>query len=265
MTRMQIVVTSIAVLLLLGLYLGPDTKPRKQRELEKVRALQAETASVDVLRQQAKSELSGAQRGEIALMEQKINALPEDDPQRIEALKALSGKWYEYGYPALAGAYAQNIAEQLDTEETWSIAGTTYAICLQTTQEERIRNFCTTRAVAAFENAISLNPDNVTHRVNLALCYAENPPQNEPMKGILMLRELNQKQPENVLILNSLARLALRTGQLDRAVERLEEAIAIEPQNATTICLLAQAYVSSGNEAKAATFAQRCEALRNQQ
>jgi cytochrome c-type biogenesis protein CcmH/NrfG len=85
-----------------------------------------------------------------------------------------------------------------------------------------VKAFCNQRAVQAFENAISLNPDNASHRLNLALTYTEMPPEDNPMKGILLLRELQEQYPENTQVLNALGRLAIQTGQYARAVERLD-------------------------------------------
>ena len=115
--------------------------------------------------------------------------------------------------------------------------------------------------VMAFENAISINPDNIAHKVNLALCYAERPPVDNPMKGVLMLVELNKSAPKNVLVLNTLARLAIRTGQYDRAIERLSTAIEEEPNNEKSICLLAQAYEAKGDTENASVFKQRCQSI----
>ncbi|MEL6867343.1 MAG: tetratricopeptide repeat protein, partial [Bacteroidota bacterium] len=139
--------------------------------------------------------------------------------------------------------------------------GTTYAIGVQRISDERIRKYCTGRAVQAFESAISLEPDNLSHRVNLALCYTEDPPQDNPMKGILMLVDLNKQHPENVLVLSNLARLAMKTGQFDKAVERLQQALAVEPENVRVNCMLAQAFESAGKAAEAAPFQQKCVEL----
>lgn len=260
MNWLQVAIISAAVALFFVLYLGCDTKSNKQQALEKSRAMAIESTDINSILQAAKSQLTALEGSELLALEQQLESAGTDEA-KVAALKGLSGVWYQLGQPAIAGTYAQNIAELTGTEEAWSITGTTYAICLQNTQEDKVRSYCMNRAVKAFENAISINPENLAHRVNLALCYTENPPQDNPMKGILMLRALNEQQPDNVLVLNTLARLALKTNQFDRAVERLEQSYSIEPQNPNTVCLLAQAYQGSGQSAKASEFAQRCKAL----
>lgn len=263
MNKLQWIVLGSAVVLFFILYFGCDTKPAAQKALEKSRALQVESTDLTELLLTAKSSLDASQAAAVATLEEQLEKA-SSDTAKLEILKQLSGTWYQLGQPAIAGTYAQRVAEALNDEESWSITGTTFAICLQMAQNESIKNYCLGRAVQAFENAISINPDNVAHRVNLALTYADTPPQDEPMKGILMLRELNQQQPNNVLVLNSLARLAIKTGQFDRAKERLEQAITVEPQNVNTICMLAQVYEQLGESEQAKTFADRCAAVNNQ-
>lgn len=260
MTKLQWIIIFSAVGLFFLLYFGCDTKTGKQQQLEKTRALQAESTDINVLLKNAKAGLSSSQNGRIFLLEQEL-AQSEDDSLRIGQLQRLSGAWFDFGHPAIAGHYAQEIAESTGTEESWSIAGTTYTICVQQTAEEKVRDYCTGRAVRAFENAISLNPDQIAHQVNLALVYTENPPQDNPMRGVLMLRELNDAHPNNVLVMNTLARLAIKTGQFDRAIQRLETSLELAPENQNTICLLATAYAGAGQAyaAKATEFAARCQ------
>lgn len=259
MTKLQWAVIASAIALFLVMYFGCGHKPNNIKALEKSRALAAESTDVNALLQEAKAGLSPVQTDAVLALEAQLGEAGADT-SRVALLKQLSGQWYELGAPALAGYYAQQVAEATGEEEAWSIAGTTYTICIQRSQEQKIRDFCTGRAVQAFENAISLNPESVAHQVNLALAYAANPPQDDPMKGILMLRTLNQNNPDNVLILNTLARLAIQTGQFNRAIERLEHALSLDPGNIDSACLLAQAYEGAGDSAKASEYAERCRA-----
>ena len=257
MTKLQIVVVSSMVLLFAGMYFGLDIKPKKQKAIEQSRAIEAESTDINALMDDAKAELTAEKSTLILSIETKLNEA-KTDSARIEILKELSGAWYRMDRVELAGFYAQRIAEIENSDESWGIAGTTYTIGVQRAKEEKIKQFCFGRAIKAFENAISLSPSNTTHKVNLAVCYAENPPPENPMKGILMLRDLIEKEPENVLVLSTLGRFAIQTGQYDKAVERLSKAIKIEPENIKANCLLAQAFRELGDNEKADKYAKFC-------
>lgn len=261
MTKLQwsIVIGSIGLFVLM--YFGCDRVPPKQKSVEASRSLSAQATNLGALLMDAKSKLSSEEANMILALESQVESVANES-DRIEMLKRLSGKWFDFGYSSIAGGYARQIAEIEGTEESWSIAGTTFAIGIQRSDEPKVREFCTEQAVQAFENAISINPGNLDHKVNLALCYVENPPETEPMKGIQMLIGLNQQDPDNVLVLNNLGRLAIRTGQYDRAIQRLERALSLEPDNQNTICLLAQAYRESGANEKAQEMESKCERTR---
>jgi len=248
--------------LVFALYYGCDTKPKAQQELERSRALSAESTGEESIKAAALQRLSPANTAEIQQLEQQLNDAVLDTA-RASALKSLSSRWYNLEEPAMAGIYAQRVAELENTEESWSIAGTTFSICTQRANDDQIRDFCSGRAIQSFEAAASLDPGNLRHKVNLALVYTENPPENNPMRGIQMLLELNQSNPDNVYILNNLGRLSIQTGQYERAIERLTKVLELESDNRRAICLLANAYNGKGDQQQAAVYRQRCNEMNN--
>lgn len=258
MTRNQWLVLASALLLLCILYFGFSKVPPKQQDLEKSRFMNVEATSLTNLVNTAYEQISPAQKTIVEAIQLDVEKSGTDTIAKVEQLKALAGTWYEYKYPGISAVYAEDIAEIVKTEESWSIAGTTYALCVKNTEDQKEREFCSKRAIKAFEKSISINPDNIDNRINLAICYVDNPLQDNPMQGILMLRDLNTKYPENVAVLNQLGKLAIQTNQIDKALVRLEAAYAIEPENQTTICLLASAYKSANNQLKANEFANKC-------
>ena len=262
MTKLQYAVLASATILFVILYFVFDTKPPRQALVEKSRALQAQDINIDALSNQALDDLDAQAKAKISGLSQALDTVLTEEG-KIPLLKELSGAWYAVGQPALAGNFAEQVATLENTAESWGIAVTTFSLCIQRSTDEKLRSYCTKQAVTAYENAISLAPNDVNQRVNLALTYTANPPEDNPMKGILLLRELNSQYPENVTVINNLARLAIQTGQFDRAIQRLEQAISLEADNLNSVCLLAQAYEGKGDQANAETFAQKCQELRN--
>lgn len=258
MNRTQYSVILAALALFLLLYLGFDTKTEKQKVSEQSRSLQAESTSLETLEADAKAHLTPGQTAEVADLEKQMEAAGSDKA-RISALKDLSGWWYRAGQLPIAGGIAEEVAALENADTAWSVAGALYFSALVATEDQTVRSFCATHAVKAFENAASLNPDNPEHRVNLALVYSENPPPNNPMQAVLMLRDLESKYPDNPAVYNALGRLAIKTGQWQRAVDRLEKAWSLSKNNPNTPCLLAKAYDALGNTAKAQEFAGICK------
>jgi Flp pilus assembly protein TadD len=262
MTKVQWRIITAAAGLFGLLFWGFDTKPDKHISVEKQRALSATSTDVGVLLEEAKKGLSAQQMSVIMALELETEQASADSV-KSNRFKRLSSAWYEYENPAIAGYFAEKAAEIENSEEAWSISGTTYSICLQKEKSPKIRSYCTERAVQALEKATSLNPSNLQHKINLALVYAENPPPNNPMKGVLMLVDLNKTNPKNASVLTQLGRLAIKTSQYDKAVERLQGALAVEPENTLANCLLVKAYRGLGDEMKAKEFESKCSEFSN--
>ncbi len=257
MSKLQLITLTSAIVLLLILMFGFDSRPSKQNAVDNSRALRAESTDISSLLKSAKETLSEQEVNSFLLIEKSLDGAI-NDTSRIQTLEQLSRKWFDLGHPEIAGFYAESLADLTNTEDAWAIAGTTYAIGLQRSDSEKIRDYCSGRAIKAFESAISINPQETAHQVNLALCYTEYPPKDNPMKGILMLLELNKKNPDNVSVLMNLGRLAIRTGQYDKAVQRLERVLELAPEQKRAHCYLADAYRGLGNTAKTNENQSKC-------
>jgi tetratricopeptide (TPR) repeat protein len=169
----------------------------------------------------------------------------EQDSQRIPLLQSSSGFWFGLKKPLIAGLYAQEAAQLENTAQSWSITGTTFAAALQQKElPEKQLAFARDQAVDAFEKAISLEPAVIEHRINQALCYIEAPVQDTPMKGVQMLAGLATSYPESPLPPYHLARLAMRTGQTQRAAERIQQALTLDPTNPKIACLAIDIYTA---------------------
>ena len=253
MNRQQYIAIGAALVLFLAMYFGCETRPAQVRNLEKSRSLSLEVTGIENLMQEARKKVSAS---DLASLDALTSSMANDS---LATLEMLSSKWYELGQAAIAGHYAEQLADIRKDESSWSIAGTTYLLGLKSATDEKTRQYCKAKALSAFEKAISLNPGNVDHKINKALCFVELPDEGNPMQGILQLRELNQKHPDNVNVMVQLARLALKTNQLERAKERLQQALEREPDNKTANCLMVETLDALGDKVNAAKYRERCK------
>lgn len=229
------------------LYFAGSVKPPKTDQIEQKRALNTEGFDVKSYIDRSKKEINADALNKIVEFEKK------------SAFKSLAGTWYELGFPIISGFYADAIAEVANSEESWSIAGTTYSLALQKEAKDELKLFARDKAISAYEKAISLNPDSPDHRLNLALCYVDLPLQDQPMKGILMLVGLQKDYPKNTGILLNLGRLSIKTGQWEKAKERFSTVLDLDPENKKANCGLVQVYEALGDVEKMAIHRNKCE------
>ena len=261
MNKHQLIALISTVVLVLVFYFGFDTKNPEIRLAEKSRAANFEITGLDNIRKQAFDSLDSNQKAYFDGLQLKLND-SFDDTTKIEALKDISAFWYNLGEYALAGEKAEEIATITQDELSWSITGTTYAAGIKNGKNEVRRTFNRSKAVNAFEQTISINPDNVNNKVNLAICYAELPLEDNPMKGILMLLDLDKQYPDNPTVLFQLAKFGLQTNQNEKAIGRLNRILEINPNYTKAHCLLAEAYTRMNNNKDAQFHMEKCSSER---
>jgi len=257
MVKNQSILVGFSVLLFLGLYFGSNTKPSEIKSAEKSRALNSESTDISALLMDAKPDLSSLQTAELLSLEDRLSRAKEDSTL-VSVYKDIASTWYKNERPDISGYYAIKVADLEDTEDAWSIAGTTMLLGLKSASKDKIKKFCSQNAVKAFENAISLNPENVQHRTNLAICYAEYPSSKNPMQGIMMLLELNKENPNNVSVLLTLARFGMQTNQFEKVEGRLQKVLSIEPDNKAANCLMVDVLAKLNKVAEAGPYQAKC-------
>ena len=259
MTRLQWGSLSGAAALVLILFFGFDTKSDLQKDLLENQERAGTKIEIKEIERAAKESLSAAELKNIQGLELSLESTDLETEGNSDILKQLSSNWYSLGHPLIAGHYAEKVAELTPSGTTWGIAGTTYMAGIKS-PDPAVNLGSFSGAIRSLENAISLDPDTSRHRVNLALAYTENPPSDNPMKGIQMLLALNERNPRDIVVLNTLARLAIKTGQHDKAIERLQQVLKIDSNNPSANCLLADVFTKT-NDSRAGDQRIKCELL----
>lgn len=251
MKRSQLGAVIFFLALFAVLYFACETKSPDQKALEKSRAMKMEIINIERIKSEAVSELEGPAKIRVLELGEKLKANENKDSLYVEDLKSMASIWYAAGNPLISAHYADQIAQIENNAGAWQIAGTSYLLAAQRLDDEKEKQYAIQKSRTALENALSFDPENIENRINLALSFVEMPVEDNPMKGILMLVELNKQHPDNIPVLIQLGRLALGTNQLDKAVERMSKVLELDPQNTQAHCYLAEIYSKQGEMEKA--------------
>ena len=260
LSKNQIIAVSSAVLLTFVLYFGFGEVPKAEPPAA-TKTKEDKTYETVLLasKEEATAKLTPEQKNTLHTLESVLSST-KNDSTKVESLKQLASFWYQSGKPEVSGYYADMVSDILKDKEAYQITGTTYRIALsEGGLDEKVRDVCSRRAIRAFENAIRLDSTNVNYQMQLAMVYVDKPLEDNPMKGILMLRELNTKHPENADVNIQLGRLAIKTGQFEKAVERLKKAVELSPGTVSIYCLLADAYTGLGDKTNAGLAEKKCK------
>ncbi|MCP4443666.1 MAG: hypothetical protein GY810_32580 [Aureispira sp.] len=226
-TTLQIALISGSVLLLVIMYAFGRTVPLEKKGEEEATEQQM---TEEVLLSEARNSLDSAKIAWLSeLDKQKSQATTLEEEGQV--LKLISKTWNEWGNFAAGAVYAAEVAKLLPSAESWSITGTTYGIAFQRNEDVVLKKFVARKAIHAFEQAASMEPDTLQHHINEALMHVELSSIDAtvgPMIGIQKLLSLDKKFPDNITISMVLGRLSLmRSGDVKKAIKRFEKVITI--------------------------------------
>ena len=111
-----------------------------------------------------------------------------------------------------------------------------------------------------FTKVLEAEPKNLEVKTKMAMTYISS---SSPMQGILMLREVLKEDPENELALFNMGMLSIQSRQFDRAIERLEQLIVVNPRHIQGQLLLGVAYMNKGDKVKAKAQFEKVKQLDN--
>ncbi len=97
-------------------------------------------------------------------------------------------------------------------------------------------------AKVLLEKALEINPNNDSAIINLGACYLFGNISDNPMQGILKVKEVVDKNPQNSYGQFILALGGKKSGQYDKAIERLLIVVSLQPSNLEAMVHLAECY-----------------------
>jgi len=251
------------VLLAVGLYVFGRTKSSPSAMAMPLGAMtgghampgNTSTADFGAVLKIAHNDLPATKLDSLKLLDDQLKAAPNNQA----VLKLLVKFWAFNGNPAVAGKYLSDIAQNSGSAKDWSNAGDAFNITFQQTNDSIIRIFAVQQAIVCYKNAVDKDSTNLNNQVKLAQCYVDG--SGDVMNGVLILKGLEQKEPDNVDVNLLLGRLDIESGQLDKALPRLEKLVKSHPTVAEAYFYLGMAYKASGKTDKALQTFEECRKM----
>ncbi len=266
----QILTILAAVALTAGLYFGMPTVPPKKAGAAAPGGGGAHmagtptsvpTALPDSTVTAARTALHGHAAKEVAVLEKAIAAKGTDSAQMAPLMDSLAGVWAEHGAPVIAAdLYAKSA--RLDGSDKKLNFAARFALGYASgagEADESLRRWAAGQAVDLFNRLAVLRPNDDTVKIFLASAYIDG--LGETMQGVQQLLAVTRQNPDHPTANFLLGRLAIQSGQWDKAVARLETAVRVQPSDAEALYELAQAYQGAKQPAKAIDALQRCKTL----
>jgi tetratricopeptide (TPR) repeat protein len=253
----QFSLVAIAAICLLSLFFFGKTHPPNinQPSVDENKKDHQHTGQTDELIAASVNRLSPSQQKFVQKIENQLDkSIPREE--KIHLYHQLSRFWADSADNFLLYAFYTGEAAKLEnSEKSLTFAARLFLSEVLNAQDESDRqHWLAENAKDLFDKALVINPKNDSNRIGRGACYIFGGLSENPMEGILPIREIADRQPDNLYAQMMLALGGRKSGQYDKAIERLLAIIKKEPNNLEAMFQLAECNELKGNRAEAAKW-----------
>ncbi len=244
--------TGLALVILLFIF-GTTVAPKSKTETPAVTTVKV--FDIQKFIEEEKKHLSASQVVDLGKLENSVTR-GDVNSQLITANTQLANFWKDSAKSFEPYVYYLSEAAKLDkSEKNLTFAAQLILQNLRGEEDEAKLNWKTEQAIALFEKAVELYPNNDDLKIGLGSCYVfgkgrTGGPQ-ETMKGIQQLLSVVRKDSNNMKAQMMLGVGGYVSGQYDKAVERLQKVVTAQPDNLEAIAFLADTYAAKGDKKEA--------------
>jgi tetratricopeptide (TPR) repeat protein len=172
---------------------------------------------------------------------------------QVEYLDSLMAVYDMLRKPVASSLHALTKAQKVNDADSWTEAGERFLLNAKYMGDQRQKTAWYGLSKDCFEKAIALAPDDLGIKVDLGVCLVEGAAflGVAPMQGIGLLKEVEQADPNNIKALVNLGYFSVRSGQFDKAEERFNRALEVDPEYIEAYLYLADLYEKQQQTGKA--------------
>ena len=251
MKKAQWIVIGVGVLLVAGLYRFGRTSPFKNEINKAAQATVQNELTSDSILFQSKKILNPEQITWMNNLEQSV-IRGDVKNQKLDVFHQLAHFWKDsvkiFEPYAL---YEAEAARLENSEKTLTFAAHLFLENLRNEPNDRLKKWKALQAKDLFERSLRINDKNDSTMVGLGACYIFGNIADNPMEGILKVRQVVEKDSTNVFAQMVLGHGSLVSEQYDKAIDRFGKVLALQPGNLEAILMTAEVYERKADKANA--------------
>ncbi len=147
--------------------------------------------------------------------------------------------------------YTAAAAKLENSEKNLTFAARQFLDNLMIEGDPAMQTWLATNAKDLLEKALVLNPDSDSSKIGLGACYILGNISNNPMQGILPVKAIAEKNPDNLYAQLILGLGGKKSGQYDKAIERFTIIVTKQPNDLEAALNLAECYDAKGDKPNA--------------
>jgi tetratricopeptide (TPR) repeat protein len=249
--KAQWITIGIGVLIVAALFLFGRTGPYKSGVAKSFQSTSQSELTADSILSHAKENLTPTQIQWMNDLEQSV-IRGDVKKQKLDVFHQLAHFWKDSARSFEPYAWYEAEAARLEnSEKSLTFAAHLILENLRNEESDQLKRWKALQAKDLFERSLRINDKNDSAIVGLGACYIFGNIADNPMEGILKVRQVVEKDSTNVFAQMTLGQGSLLSGQYDRAIERFEKVLALQPVNLEAILLMAEVFERKEDKANA--------------
>ncbi len=218
-------------------------------------------ASFDSILTASRAGLPKPALDEINTIEKELAATSDSTKMAANFLR-IAHIWEINKFSPAAAYFGAKAAKLENSEKKLNFAGQFFLELMHSDgNPEAMQLWEANEAIACFKRSLEIDPGNDSTKVLLASTYIDGT--GETMQGVQMLLALTREKPDYLPANLLLGRLAIKSGQFDKAIKRYEGILQKYPDNSEALYFMAEAYKGKGDKQKAIELFEKCKKIVN--
>jgi tetratricopeptide (TPR) repeat protein len=274
MKKKQIILISSAAVLALLIYtFGSTIRPKNSNtntanteqhddhEHNPMNPLEhVQEADIDAVAENFRKKLKPEFQDKLVQLDEQLKNI-SNEQAKAEILDQIGRIWYDQKNRLMAANYIGKSGLIDNSEKKLTFASHLISEDIETESDPSIRKFMFGLGAKCYDKLVTLQPSNEDVRIDQALLIING--SGEVMKGIGILLDIVDKNPENLRAQSVLTGMAIQSGQYDKAVERADKMIDIDPNRLEAYLMKSDAYAKLGEKDKAIEVLQQAKKVVN--
>ena len=251
MNKAQWITIGISILIVAALFLFGRTGPYKSGIAKNFQSSPQSELTTDSILFHAKEILNPTQIQWMNDLEQSV-IRGDVKKQKLDVFHQLAHFWKDSARIFEPYAWYEAEAARLEnSEKSLTFAAHLILENLRNEESDQLKRWKALQAKDLFERSLRINDRNDSTLVGLGACYIFGNIAQNPMEGILKVRQVVEKDSTNIYAQMVLGQGSLLSGQYDRAIDRFEKVLALQPVNLEAILLMAEVFERKEDKANA--------------
>lgn len=268
MKNSQLIIIALALIgVVLVFKFGNIVKPAQEQSAEvhtpddgHDHSNDVQPADMNTIIDAAKKRVQPAVASNIAVLENAIKTV-QNETHKIALLDTLGRIWLDAKYKKIAAFYIGESGKLENSEKKLNFAGHLVFEDIHDEPDPATRKLLANLGTSYYTSSLALNPASEEIILESSQFYIEGV--GDVMKGVGQLLALVEKDPGNVPANTVLGRMAVESGQYDKAIERADKLIKLNPKLVEPYLFKAEALKRSGKVEEAVSTLESVKTIVN--